>query len=175
MTGTSFAEKLAGTRIETDAGAYILLPARPDDAEFANGLLKQTMDNYVRATWDDEADIAAYYVRNAFEGRAEDTLVLYRQGKEGREPVGAVTAHAHLISDGEKAIDLGEIHLLPSVQGQGLGQAIISEIIAKAAPLPVTLMVLEANPARHLYERLGFIVDRPGEGDTAHRLHMIRR
>jgi ribosomal protein S18 acetylase RimI-like enzyme len=51
-----------------------------------------------------------------------------------------------------------EIH--PENQGQGIGTAIIQKIIAEGAlkMKPAFLHVLKVNPARRLYERLGFSV-----------------
>jgi ribosomal protein S18 acetylase RimI-like enzyme len=61
---------------------------------------------------------------------------------------------------------IANIEVLPEYQGRGLGAAIIQGVIADAAArgLPVALHVLKINPARRLYERLGFIVT--GETDT---------
>ena len=55
-------------------------------------------------------------------------------------------------------LHLKHVELLPEYQGRGTGTAIIRDLIAqaRALQLPVTLHVLDANPARGLYERLGF-------------------
>jgi GNAT superfamily N-acetyltransferase len=57
-------------------------------------------------------------------------------------------------------IMLNRIFLLPQAQKRGLGTRIIGEILksASAEGLPVRLRVLKVNPARRLYERLGFAV-----------------
>ena len=59
---------------------------------------------------------------------------------------------------------LMDIALLPEHRGRGIGGAIVGGLIdeARAAGLPVTLHVEAHNPARHLYERLGFVVVEPG-------------
>lgn len=176
MTDTSFAEKLAGTRIETGAGPHVLLPAFPRHAGFVNLLLRNTMEAYVRAAWQEEADIEAYFRRNAFDGRAADTLILHALSRDSDlEPAGVITALYASAEGGERAVDLSEIHILPSLQGKGLGRALITAVQEMAAPLPVTLIVLDTNPAIGLYEKLGFKVVRKGEGDTAHRWHMMWR
>jgi ribosomal protein S18 acetylase RimI-like enzyme len=53
-----------------------------------------------------------------------------------------------------------QIQLKPLWQGQGLGTWLIQSVIddARTAGASLRLDVLKANPARRLYERLGFIV-----------------
>ncbi|WP_155803362.1 GNAT family N-acetyltransferase [Bordetella sp. FB-8] len=53
---------------------------------------------------------------------------------------------------------LVQIQLLPEHQGQGIGERLIRGLLddARQAGLPVALSVLHGNPARRLYERLGF-------------------
>ena len=56
--------------------------------------------------------------------------------------------------------ELKQIQLGPVLQGQGLGQRIIEAFLAEArrCGARVKLDVFKANPARKLYERLGFVV-----------------
>ncbi|KVG53558.1 GNAT family N-acetyltransferase [Burkholderia territorii] len=51
-----------------------------------------------------------------------------------------------------------QIQILPSRQGQGIGEAVLRALLLEAAceHVPVSLSVLHGNPARRLYERLGF-------------------
>jgi ribosomal protein S18 acetylase RimI-like enzyme len=60
--------------------------------------------------------------------------------------------------------ELLQIQLTPERQGAGWGTRIVRGLIADArrAGVPLRLSVLRANPARHLYERLGFIVAEEG-------------
>ena len=53
-----------------------------------------------------------------------------------------------------------QVQLLPEWQGQGIGFKILSDILsdAAAAQVSVKLSVLKVNPAKHLYDRLGFKV-----------------
>lgn len=55
---------------------------------------------------------------------------------------------------------LVQVQLMPSFQGQGIGGRLVASVVreAGAAGVPVVLSVLKANPARQLYERLGFKV-----------------
>jgi prephenate dehydrogenase len=63
-----------------------------------------------------------------------------------------------------------QIQVAPALQGHGLGKALLLEYIQEARSVgkDVTLHVLKANPARGLYERLGFVV----EGEDPEEFHM---
>ena len=54
--------------------------------------------------------------------------------------------------------ELIQIQIIPSLQGQGLGAVLIERVLAEAleAGVGVGLSVLKANPAKRLYEKLGF-------------------
>jgi len=66
-----------------------------------------------------------------------------------------------------------QIQLVPELQGQGLGADLLAEVIAEAnrANVAVALSVLKSNPARVLYERLGFAV----VGESEHEFDMLRQ
>ncbi|NHV26831.1 N-acetyltransferase [Burkholderia sp. D-99] len=54
-----------------------------------------------------------------------------------------------------------QIQILPDHQGRGIGEAVLNALLTDAARkrVPVSLSVLRGNPARRLYERLGFRVE----------------
>jgi len=60
-----------------------------------------------------------------------------------------------------------QIQVLPDYQRQGIGTEAIRIILATAKHenVPVRLGVLKVNPARQLYERLGFVVSSETEID----------
>lgn len=66
--------------------------------------------------------------------------------------------------------ELIQIQLLATSRRQGLGKALLNELLveAKAARKSVVLGVLCANPARRLYERLGFRV--VGQSNFAYQM-----
>lgn len=71
-------------------------------------------------------------------------------------------------ADGIRVVDIA---LVPEEQGQGIGTAVLREVLAEAdaAGVPVTLHVVAMSPARRLYERLGFRpVEGEPEGDIVH-------
>jgi ribosomal protein S18 acetylase RimI-like enzyme len=53
-----------------------------------------------------------------------------------------------------------DIALLPAFRGRGIGGALLAELVAEAAASgrKVSIHVEHENPARRLYERLGFVV-----------------
>ena len=53
-----------------------------------------------------------------------------------------------------------QIQIFPQFQGRGIASRLINQIVSKAhgSSIGVGLSVLKVNPARSLYERLGFIV-----------------
>jgi len=69
---------------------------------------------------------------------------------------------------GAADVFLANIEILPEYQRRGLGAALVTQIIteAEACHLPVRLQVIKINPARRLYERLGFVST--GETETHH-------
>jgi ribosomal protein S18 acetylase RimI-like enzyme len=57
-------------------------------------------------------------------------------------------------------IQIEDLYILPEFQNQGIGTAIVLDIIKEAYQdcKPVRLRVLTSSPAKVLYERLGFVV-----------------
>jgi len=64
------------------------------------------------------------------------------------------------VSRGEREIRIMDIALLPEHRGAGIGSAILRNLLAEAdaAGKRVTIHVERFNPARRLYESLGFSV-----------------
>ena len=47
--------------------------------------------------------------------------------------------------------------VFPGFRGRGVGTALLDRLLETAGDVPVSLSVSEANPARRLYERAGFV------------------
>lgn len=69
------------------------------------------------------------------------------------------------VQTGDTSVYLANIRVAPEYQRRGIGTRLISDVLRDAHErgLAVTLRVLKVNPARRLYERLGFVV----VGETA--------
>jgi ribosomal protein S18 acetylase RimI-like enzyme len=64
-----------------------------------------------------------------------------------------------LLADYGQEVRIVDISLLPAFRGKGLGTALLETVIAEAGATKcaVSLHVEASNPARRLYERLGFL------------------
>ena len=71
----------------------------------------------------------------------------------GDEPIGRL-----YLARGAEEFRIVDLSLLAAHRGQGIGTALLKNILAEAAAAvrPVRLHVERSNPARRLYERLGF-------------------
>jgi ribosomal protein S18 acetylase RimI-like enzyme len=129
---------------------YTLRPATNDDYDFLYHLIEFCLKEYIEATWGWDDDFQQSRFAEHFKITGCQT-VLVNGGNAGQ-----ITTRKQDDSD-----FIAAIYILPEFQNQGLGSVLIEEVMAKAAEngRPVTLQVLKANqPARRLYERLGFVV-----------------
>ena len=126
---------------------FTLRPVTPDDLPFLWTLREAAMrPNYEPIEGWDEA-VQRERAAESLTGR----LVLV----DG-QPVGVLT-----VKDRGPERHLTWVAVLPALQGQGLGTALVrlAQQEAAAAGRPLSLHVQPANPARRLYERLGFELD----------------
>ncbi|HEU4430227.1 MAG TPA: GNAT family N-acetyltransferase [Myxococcota bacterium] len=134
----------------------VLRPARDADAEFSFALMKAALAPYVVETfgpWDEEARRARFFTSLALD---RHPIVEHRG-----ERVGCLK-----VARDREMLRLNRVFLLPSHQGKGIGSRLVLGLIheADSAQLPIHLRVLRVNPARRLYERLGFEI--VGETET---------
>ena len=126
--------------------AILLRAATEDDIPFLLALRRETMSAHLAASGVDvsEAD-HLQRVRAAFDCAS---IVLH-----AGQPAGLLKVVRQ-----EKEWELVQIQLAPSVQGRGWGTLLLRSVIAQArsAHVSLRLSVLKTNPAKRLYERLGF-------------------
>ena len=126
-----------------------LRPATEADADFLWELHCQALKPHVEAVYGwDEAFQRRYYLENY---STLNNRVIQYQGVD----VGVIA-----IEETRLGYILSSIELLPQYQGMGIGSELITDLLERATArgMPVSLRILKNNPARQLYERLGFQV-----------------
>jgi ribosomal protein S18 acetylase RimI-like enzyme len=133
-------------------------PATEGDVPFLLELRRQTMTEHQIASGVVLSDEQHHHRVMAHFEAAEILL-------SGEVPVGLLK----VVREGTEW-ELLQIQLCPAFQGRGHGAQLVGQIILEAQEAGATLRlgVLKANPARHLYERLGFSV----VGEKAHSFEM---
>jgi ribosomal protein S18 acetylase RimI-like enzyme len=119
------------------------------DASFLADLFTRSYEGYFVPMHVDAATLELMVAR--FDIDPDRSRVAF----DGDEAVGI----ANLAVRGERGW-IGGIGVIPSVRRRGVGRALMEALLAEAPP-HVTLEVIEANePARLLYEQLGFVTTR---------------
>jgi ribosomal protein S18 acetylase RimI-like enzyme len=132
--------------------------AMPKEAEHLYAIHVAAVRDYVEQTWGwDDAQQYAFWREHWFPER------------EAIDMDGELAGFLDL-EERDDHLWIGNLELHPRFQGQGMGTAILRDILRDAASrgLDVRLQVLKVNPARRLYERLGFEVT--GETQTHHQM-----
>jgi ribosomal protein S18 acetylase RimI-like enzyme len=124
-----------------------LRPAPIGDQAFLWGLHRATMHSYVDQTWGWDEDDQRRRFLDDFDPATCQIILLRGQ------PIGVIETQKH-----EDIVGLASLEIAPEWQGKGIGTRLIRSVIERASPRPVVLQVLRVNPARRLYERLGFVV-----------------
>jgi ribosomal protein S18 acetylase RimI-like enzyme len=142
--------------------AYRLRAATPEDGEFIYQLRVDGLKEYVTQVWgwDEKFNRGLFWQK--FNSRRYQVIVI------NERDVGAVA-----LEHRENEAFLADIEITREWRGQGLGTAIISKFLADARRqgIPTALQVLKVNPARRLYQRLGFQV--VGETDTHYLMRTV--
>jgi ribosomal protein S18 acetylase RimI-like enzyme len=124
--------------------------ATVDDADFAFQVLKETMREYVVATWGTwrEEQSRRETVEQVSSGRTE--VIELNQVPIGVQLVERPGTHVQLV----------QLYIAKEFQRRGLGTQLVRRLFVEARELnlPIRLRVLAVNPAKALYERLGFMV-----------------
>jgi len=137
-----------------------LRPATRDDYDFLWWLHRATMRPYVEETWGWDEQWQAKYFHDHFDPITREIVEC-----DG-VPVGCISVERR-----ERCIFLAAIEIAPDYQSREIGTELIRDLLNEAdgRGVAIELQVLQVNPARRLYERLGFAVI--GETET----HYIMR
>jgi ribosomal protein S18 acetylase RimI-like enzyme len=129
--------------------AYSLRRARDGDWLALYRLHREAMGPHIVATWGpwDEQQQWRFFLSRIV-GRRLQVI-----------ESGGATAGILELSDRPESVHVDNIELAAAYRGRGLGGAILRDIQRDAAArgLDVELRVLHVNPAKRLYERLGFV------------------
>ena len=135
-------------------------PATEADVPFLLALRRETMDAHLAASGALTTD--AYHLERLMY-RFECAEVLLADGV----PSGLLK-----VARSAPCWEIVQIQLSQRLQGRGMGRVLLEQILAEAAVrgVDISLSVLKANPARGLYERLGFTVT----SEDQLEFHMVR-
>jgi ribosomal protein S18 acetylase RimI-like enzyme len=124
-------------------------PAVESDYQFMWDLHRQTFRSYVEATWGWDEEWQARYFRETRD------LSHYEILNDNKQDIGCVG-----LRNDENVLFLEYVAILPEHQNRGLGSEVVGHVLPSAAErgVPVGLSVLRVNPAKKLYERMGFQV-----------------
>jgi GNAT superfamily N-acetyltransferase len=135
-----------------------LQPAVAADSHRIYALHRDALRAYVEATWGWDEDWQRAHFTSNFLPSANARIVdaTAPDGLRGRVSVSRHWRH----------LFLRDIELERSMRNRGIGAAILRNVLllARREQRAVELLVLDCNPARALYQRLGFV---PVSGDGA--------
>ena len=151
-------------------GAITLRPGTDSDYDFLRRLYHSTREEEMKLFPFEDAQKAAF-LDQQFAAQFEHYGIHYPTcernivEKDG-QPIGRLW-----VDEWNKEIRLVDIALMPEYRGSGIGTALVRDVLARGATAgkPVTIHVENFNPARHLYDRLGF-----EQVDTNGIYHLMR-
>jgi ribosomal protein S18 acetylase RimI-like enzyme len=140
------------------AGNIQLRPERADDRPFLFDLYASTREDELSRTGWDGATTRAF-LRMQFDAQHAHYTTYFSDAsfniiEANGQPIGRLYVHRQL-----SEIRIMDIALLPEWRNAGIGTALLRSIVneAESTGVVVTLHVERWNPARRLYERLGFV------------------
>ena len=128
---------------------YNLRPYTQGDYEFVYQAKKDAYKKYVEEFWGvwDEDKQRAFF--NDFIKKVQSFLQII---EFENTPIGIY--HGDMME--QDTYEIGNIIVIPSYQGHGIGTEILQNVIKDNPNLKMHLQVFKGNPAINLYKRLGF-------------------
>lgn len=140
------------------ANAIALRPIRPEDRDLLCRIYGSTRtEELAPVPWTEEQKAA--FVRMQFDAQTAYWDEQYPEAEKSVIEIDGVPAGRFYVARWLRETRLIDIALLPPFRGQGAGTELIRRLFseATASSRSVTIHVEIFNPARALYERLGFV------------------
>jgi ribosomal protein S18 acetylase RimI-like enzyme len=137
--------------------AITFRPQNDGDREFLRTLYASTREEELRVVpWTE--DQKAAFLNMQFEAQSSDYAKNYPDCSFDIMEMDGQRIGRLYVDRLEDAIEIIDIALLPAFRGRGIGRLLLEEILAEAtdSKRAVRIYVEHFNPARHLYDRLGF-------------------
>jgi ribosomal protein S18 acetylase RimI-like enzyme len=135
-----------------------LRPLRDDEVDFSARVYAGTREQELAMLpWSPEQKAA--FVAQQFAAQSAHYAQHYGGASWDVIVVDGQRAGRLIVDRSDTEINVVDIALLPEYRGRGAGTSLMRAICAEAdaAGLPVTVHAEHMNPARRLYERLGFV------------------
>jgi ribosomal protein S18 acetylase RimI-like enzyme len=139
------------------AGELGLRPAGPADAEVLYRIYASTREEELAVVPWDAAQKEAF-LRMQFTAQDTHYHANFPQASYDLIMAGEQVLGRLYLDRGQTAWNVIDIALLPDHRGKGIGSRLMTEVLAEAGAQnkPVEIHVERFNPARRLYDRLGF-------------------
>jgi ribosomal protein S18 acetylase RimI-like enzyme len=136
-----------------------LRAATPEDEAFLLNLYAGTRSAELAVLALDDLQKWAF-LKMQYNAQTQQYLMSYPNADNGIILLGEEAVGRLIVDRTEHELTLVDISLLPERRGFGIGTHLIIELLNEALETsrPVRLHVLQTNPAKKLYERLGFTV-----------------
>jgi ribosomal protein S18 acetylase RimI-like enzyme len=134
-----------------------LRPATPADEPFLRALFASTRtDEFALMNLDDQSKETLIAMQ--FHAQSQQYAMSYPDARNSIILWDGVPIGRLAVNRGEREFTLVDISLLPTHRSAGIGTHLLENLLleATAARKPIKLNVWHSNPARNLYQRLGF-------------------
>lgn len=147
-----------GGRAAVSRDAIAFRPDTPADYDFLRRLYHSTRAEEMRFfPFSEEQKVQ--FLDQQFNAQHTYYTANYPNCERNLIEIGGQPAGRMWIEEWEKEIRLIDIALMPEWRGSGVGGTLLRELLerGRAAGKPVSIHVETFNPARRLYDRLGFV------------------
>jgi ribosomal protein S18 acetylase RimI-like enzyme len=133
-----------------------LRPVAPEDRGFLERVYASTRAVELEPVpW--SAEQKAAFLAQQFQAQSVHYERHYARASFDVVLVGGEPAGRLIVTRSPEAVHVVDIALLDEHRGHGVGTALLRELIAEAGERPLSIYVEVSNPARSLYDRLGFV------------------